>query len=50
MDSTSPRTGYGSVTTRKANGFSRTPLATCKQLVNTLSTASRLKRVGVGRP
>jgi hypothetical protein len=44
------RTDYGGFTSRKANGFLRTPLATCKQLVNTLSTVSRLTRVGVGRP
>jgi hypothetical protein len=50
MDSTSPRTGYGGFTRRKANDFSRTPLPTCKQLVNTYSTVSRLTRVGVGRP
>jgi hypothetical protein len=50
MDSTSPRTGYGVFTRRKLNGFSRTPLATCKQLVNALSAVSRLTIVGVGRP
>jgi hypothetical protein len=50
MDSPSPWRGNGGFASRKSNGFSRTPLATCKQLVNTLSTVSRWTRGGVGRP